>query len=80
MITHIEWYHSAYAFIDLADCVVRTIPAEDLTNGFFVSCFVRKGQDDNVKRPIDKVDAVSETNSPKKKKKNSKKKKTALTA
>ncbi|KAG0746174.1 hypothetical protein G6F62_005583 [Rhizopus arrhizus] len=65
---------------DLADCVVRTIPAEDLTNGFFVSCFVRKGQDDNVKRPIDKVDAVSETNSPKKKKKNSKKKKTALTA
>ncbi|KAI8991385.1 S-adenosyl-L-methionine-dependent methyltransferase [Mycotypha africana] len=31
---------------DLAKRVVRTSPAEDLTNGFFVSCFVRKS--DNI--------------------------------
>ncbi|CEI91699.1 hypothetical protein RMCBS344292_05982 [Rhizopus microsporus] len=63
---------------DLADRVVRTIPAEDLTNGFFVSCFIRKTSE-CLKRTIDKVETVQEAKPNKKKKKNNKKKKTALT-
>lgn len=64
--------------IDLADCVVRTIPEEDLTNGFFVSCFVRKGT--QVKRNIEEVETTQQNAPQKKKKKNNKKKKVALTA
>ncbi|OBZ87903.1 25S rRNA (cytosine-C(5))-methyltransferase rcm1 [Choanephora cucurbitarum] len=65
---------------DLADRLVRTIPAEDLTNGFFVSCFIRKTEETNQKRAAE--DSVSEQdhNTPKKKKKNNKKKKSAITA
>ncbi|KAG1447419.1 hypothetical protein G6F56_009268 [Rhizopus delemar] len=63
---------------DLADCVVRTIPEEDLTNGFFVSCFVRKGT--QVKRNIEEVETTQQNAPQKKKKKNNKKKKVALTA
>ncbi|CAO3670217.1 unnamed protein product [Rhizopus stolonifer] len=62
---------------NLADCVVRTIPEEDLTNGFFVSCFVRKGT--QAKRNIEEVETTQQ-NAPQKKKKNNKKKKVALTA
>lgn len=29
--------------IALADGVVRCVPGEDHTNGFFVSCFIKKG-------------------------------------
>ncbi|KAI9275408.1 S-adenosyl-L-methionine-dependent methyltransferase [Sporodiniella umbellata] len=63
---------------DLADCVVRTIPEKDLTNGFFVSCFVRKGS--QTKRPIEQVETEEQNSPKKKKKKNNKKKKVALTA
>ncbi|KAI8078076.1 williams-Beuren syndrome critical region protein 20 copy A [Gilbertella persicaria] len=69
---------------DLADRLVRTIPAEDLTNGFFVSCFVRKldhvEQEENTKkRLLDEKDTPVK-NEPSKKKKRNNKKKTALTA
>ncbi|ORX48495.1 S-adenosyl-L-methionine-dependent methyltransferase [Hesseltinella vesiculosa] len=37
-------------FNDQAQNVVRTLPSEDLTNGFFVACFVRH-QQTGVKRP-----------------------------
>lgn len=60
---------------DLADRLVRTIPAEDLTNGFFVSCFIRK-QQQGEKRPLEHN---STNDIVKKKKKNNRKKKTALT-
>ncbi|PHZ08187.1 S-adenosyl-L-methionine-dependent methyltransferase [Rhizopus microsporus ATCC 52813] len=63
----------------LADRVVRTIPAEDLTNGFFVSCFIRKTSE-GLKRTIDEIETVQETKPNKKKKKNNNKKKTSLTA
>ncbi|KAI8087061.1 S-adenosyl-L-methionine-dependent methyltransferase [Thamnidium elegans] len=67
---------------DLAECVVRTVPAEDLTNGFFVACFIRKSPNEQgAKRPLEEdsnLDAPTQ-NLTKKKKKNNKKKKTALT-
>lgn len=78
-----SWHYIIHTFLfkiqkDLADRVVRTIPAEDLTNGFFVSCFIRKTSE-CLKRTIDKVETVQEAKPNKKKKKNNKKKKTALT-
>jgi putative methyltransferase len=71
--------------IDLADRLVRTIPAEDLTNGFFVSCFIRKSpsEQQGEKRSVDEsgnLDTASNNTAAKKKKKNNKKKKVALTA
>jgi putative methyltransferase len=69
--------------LDLADRVVRTIPAEDLTNGFFVSCFVRKSSNEQrEKRTAEEsgnLDTISKNAAAKKKKKNNKKKKAALT-
>ncbi|GAA5809103.1 hypothetical protein MFLAVUS_002507 [Mucor flavus] len=70
---------------DLAECVVRTVPAEDLTNGFFVACFVRKSPNEQAeKRPLEEEEEEANLDTPtqnpaKKKKKNNKKKKTALT-
>ncbi|KAI8638121.1 S-adenosyl-L-methionine-dependent methyltransferase [Parasitella parasitica] len=68
---------------DLADRLVRTIPAKDLTNGFFVSCFIRKSATGSNKRPLEeehRTDSVTSTiTSSKKKKKSNKKKKVALT-
>lgn len=62
----------------MAEGLVRTIPAEDLTNGFFVSCFLRK---ESKKRPADVTSNNNNNNAPsKKKKKNNKKKKAPLTA
>ncbi|CAO3617162.1 unnamed protein product [Cunninghamella blakesleeana] len=43
----------------LSDCVVRTFPSEDLTNGFFVACFIRKP---NSLSPSENIDnAVNES-------------------
>ncbi|KAG0193894.1 hypothetical protein DFQ28_002769 [Apophysomyces sp. BC1034] len=53
-----------------ANAMIRTLPAEDLTNGFFVACFVRKSS--IVKRPLE--DGSSQNKKKKKKKKNNKKK------
>lgn len=67
---------------DFADCLVRTVPAEDLTNGFFVSCFIRKSAAESNKRPLEEqeIDSTKAAQSPnKKKKKNNKKKKVAIT-
>lgn len=73
--------HTFYCFTDLADRLVRTIPAEDLTNGFFVSCFIRKSAASEAnKRPLEEDQQTAASKSPnKKKKKNNKKKKAALT-
>lgn len=68
--------------LDFADCLVRTVPAEDLTNGFFVSCFIRKSTAESNKRPLEEqeIDSTKAAQSPnKKKKKNNKKKKVAIT-
>lgn len=63
---------------------MRTIPAEDLTNGFFVSCFVRKSPVQGEKRTLEESGNLETANSKntaaKKKKKNNKKKKVAVTA
>ncbi|KAI7891508.1 S-adenosyl-L-methionine-dependent methyltransferase [Mucor mucedo] len=67
---------------DLANRLVRTVPAEDLTNGFFVACFIKKSpSEQGEKRPLEENANVesSSSNPSKKKKKNNKKKKTALT-
>ncbi|CEP12295.1 hypothetical protein [Parasitella parasitica] len=70
---------------DFADRLVRTIPAKDLTNGFFVSCFIRKSAIDSNKRPLVEEEhngdstATTKSLAHKKKKKNNKKKKVALT-
>ncbi|KAI8381385.1 S-adenosyl-L-methionine-dependent methyltransferase [Radiomyces spectabilis] len=53
-----------------SDAVIRTVPAEDLTNGFFVACFVRK----SLKRSLEE-DLTSEPTTPKKKNKKKKKNK-----
>lgn len=51
---------------------MRCNPGEDATNGFFVACFVRKGEgEESRKRSGDSQDAVSNPR-PKKKKKKSK--------
>lgn len=58
------------------------MPAEDLTNGFFVACFIRKSPtEQGEKRPFEEnTNAETASSNPsKKKKKNNKKKKTALT-
>lgn len=75
-------YSYQNALLDFADCLVRTIPAEDLTNGFFVSCFIRKSAAESNKRPLEEqeIDSTKAAQSPnKKKKKNNKKKKVAIT-
>ncbi|CAO3636900.1 unnamed protein product [Mucor fragilis] len=65
---------------DLADRLVRTIPAEDLTNGFFVSCFIRRSAaSESSKRPLEDQQTAADKSPNKKKKKNNKKKKAALT-
>ncbi|KAI7898382.1 S-adenosyl-L-methionine-dependent methyltransferase [Cokeromyces recurvatus] len=69
---------------DLADRLVRTIPAEDLINGFFVSCFIRKEDDSSItieqqnKRKSPFINNNNNSLSTNKKRKN-KKRKTALT-
>ncbi|KAL0086074.1 S-adenosyl-L-methionine-dependent methyltransferase [Phycomyces blakesleeanus] len=55
-----------------ADAVVRTIPAEDLTNGFFVACFVRKSGE---KRALEEAAIESAPKAKKNKNKNKNKKK-----
>lgn len=35
-------HHSLSACTALADGVIRCVPGEDHTNGFFVSCFIKK--------------------------------------
>ncbi|KAG2183694.1 hypothetical protein INT43_006705 [Umbelopsis isabellina] len=63
---------------DIADCVVRTSPTEDYTNGFFVACFMRK--DETAPKEDDSVlkrKAESNEASPKKSKKKKKNKKKA---
>lgn len=67
--------------LDLAERLVRTVPAEDLTNGFFVACFIRKSpSEQGEKRPVEENSNLETTSSnPSKKKKNNKKKKAALT-
>ncbi|ESK92331.1 nucleus protein [Moniliophthora roreri MCA 2997] len=65
---------------DLAESLVRCMPGEDATNGFFVSCFVRqvvaKSDDGNRKRKADSKDsddmAVKAPQKKRKKKKGSK--------
>jgi putative methyltransferase len=70
--------------LEFADRLVRTIPAKDLTNGFFVSCFIRKSsKEQGEKRTLEESGNLDTTPSknaaPKKKNKNNKKKKVALT-
>ncbi|KAI9468894.1 MAG: williams-Beuren syndrome critical region protein 20 copy A [Benjaminiella poitrasii] len=69
---------------DFADRLVRTIPAEDLTNGFFVSCFIRKNEssmpdEENNKRKAIEMATNNNNTSSSNKKKKSKKRKVALT-
>lgn len=46
-------------FLVLADSVVRSDPYHDLTNGFFVACFVRKAVSDKpVKRKLEEQEHV----------------------
>ena len=40
-----------------AEAVVRCVPGDDHTNGFFVSCFIRKGSQESANGH--KVDALS---------------------
>ncbi|KAM3580208.1 hypothetical protein VKS41_007443 [Umbelopsis sp. WA50703] len=56
---------------DIADCVVRTSPTEDYTNGFFVACFMRKDEENGLKRKAENNETSQK--SKKKKKKNKKK-------
>jgi len=39
-----------------ATSVVRCIPGEDATNGFFVSCFIRKSKDRKRKTQSESID------------------------
>ncbi|KAI8985130.1 williams-Beuren syndrome critical region protein 20 copy A [Pilobolus umbonatus] len=64
---------------DLADRLVRTVPSEDLTNGFFVACFIRKGDNDESSNNAIKRSGDDMKNIKPKKKKNNKRKKVALT-
>jgi hypothetical protein len=36
----------AYVYVEDAASVIRCMPSEDATNGFFVSCFVKRANDD----------------------------------
>ena len=61
-----------FSFTDAASALVRCLPGEDATNGFFVSCFVRD-QNITLKR---KQDLASEMESNPRKGKKKRRKKT----
>ncbi|KAH9481642.1 25S rRNA (cytosine-C(5))-methyltransferase rcm1 [Psilocybe cubensis] len=61
---------------DQASSLVRCLPGEDATNGFFVSCFI-KVQDTTSKRKLDADDDVEEVLTQKAHKKKKKRRKTA---
>src|SRR5258708_32804952 len=57
LILHLRWsrlipVHVLPLFIDDAESVIRTLPEEDRTNGFFVAVFIRsEGTDGNLPDP-----------------------------
>ncbi|KAI8086612.1 S-adenosyl-L-methionine-dependent methyltransferase [Halteromyces radiatus] len=76
-------------YLDQSNCVVRTLPSEDLTNGFFVACFVRSSSptgttsatiitNHNKKRSIEET-GDQKSNLNKKKKNKGKKRKGPIT-
>ncbi|PPQ83431.1 hypothetical protein CVT25_007022 [Psilocybe cyanescens] len=60
---------------DEAASLVRCLPGEDATNGFFVSCFIR-AQDTTGKRKMTEEDEIEDVSSQKVRKKNKKRRKT----
>src|SRR5258708_20052954 len=58
LILHFRWsrlipVHVLPLFIDDAESVIRTLPEEDRTNGFFVAVFIHsEGTDRNLPHPL----------------------------
>jgi len=54
--------------LDQAEALIRCLPGEDATNGFFVSCFTRGNQTNSTKRKMGSKDTEAPTQKPRKKK------------